>query len=237
VDWNDSLVQAIEIAYRLGFRVLYLAGCEMFVRPSAEQIARGEERGVVYEPRETLQAFFGRCATAGLPREEMDRLESPVQYHFDERKPLAAAINTDLHYFRVAQYLRLVRRSLSLAGLELISVTPESRLNDYFQHRSVEEVLREIECTVGDPSAEPTRGLYSTTATRAPAGLGPMRDYRPHHWPKQGPPRGAAPPPHKTLVVKGENELLREQKRAARDRLRLALDELPEIPVRIDEVG
>jgi hypothetical protein len=39
------------------------------------------------------------------------------------------------------------------------------------------------------------------------------------------------------LVVKGENELLREQKRAARDRLRLALDELPEIPVRIDEVG
>ena len=47
IDWADSMVQAIDILYRLGFRVIYLAGCEMRVRLSAEQLERAARAGVV----------------------------------------------------------------------------------------------------------------------------------------------------------------------------------------------
>jgi hypothetical protein len=182
VDWNDSFVQAIEIAYRIGFRVLYLAGCDFCVRPSTAQIERARGSGVEYIPRELLDGFFERCVAAGIARTEMETLEPPPQYHFDERKPLAAAIQTDLHYFRTAQYLRLSRRALSLAGLELVSVTSESRLNEYFPYRAADDVLADLGATVGRPDEEPTQGLYTRVGTRTPAGIAPMRDLKPHHW-------------------------------------------------------
>jgi hypothetical protein len=182
VDWSDSMVQAIDILYRLGFRVLYLAGCEMRVAPSAEQIARGAAVGVTYDADGLLSDFVRECAKAGLEAEELDRLPSGRQYHFDEQKPIRAAANTDLHYFRIAQYLRLSRRAMGLAGLRLVSVTPGSRLNDYFPYEPVRSVLARIAREVGDPSAEPVRGLYRQEVERQPAGLGPMRDYRPKNW-------------------------------------------------------
>ena len=238
IDWNDSLVQAIDIAYRLGFRVLYLAGCEMFVRPPAEHVELAAAKGVTYTPRETLAAFYERCEKVGLARSELERSGLPVQYHFDERKPLAATINTDLHYFRVSQYLRLVRRSLALAGVDLVSVTPQSRLNDYFPYRPAEDVLREIAETVGEPALETTRGRYMLTGTRSPEGLGPMRDFRPHHWPKTSAP---GPPQQKAGAGDARRRLDRRSagpgKPAARKRLCRALDEVPEIEIAIDEIG
>lgn len=240
-DWKDSLIQAIEIAYWLGFRVLYLAGCEMFVRPAEEHLSRAARAGVEYAPREALEGFYARCERAGLSRSELEQAALPRQYHFDEQKPLAAAIRTDLHYFRVSQYLRLARRSLGLAGLELVSVTPVSRLNDYFPYRPVKQVLTEIAETVGDPTRETTRGRYTSSGTGGPQGLGPMRDFRPHHWPRT--PRveagieGHADPCAKCARRKTHRPIAVSGKAAARGRLRQALEELPEIEVGIDEIG
>jgi len=182
VDWNDTLVQAIDILYRLGFRRIYLAGCEMIVSPSERWIAAAAERNVTYDPLMTLRDFSRKCEAAGLTRAEQDELETAEQYHFDERKPLASAINTDGHYFRIAQYLRLCRRSISLAGVELISVTPGSRLNDYFPYEIAEAVCQREADAIGFSDGEAVRGFYTQQQDRQLPGLGPMRDFRPHHW-------------------------------------------------------
>lgn len=146
---------------------------------------------------------------------------STRQYHFDESKPLAAAIQTDLHYFRVAQYLRLSRRAMALAGLDLISVTPGSRLNDYFPYQSVDTVAKHVATEVGDPEQETTRGLYTEQVQRMPPGLGPMRDYKPHHWPKTpANSRGASP-----------------SQNARKQRLAQLAAQVKEIPVSIREEG
>lgn len=229
IDWNDSLLQAIDIAYRLGFRVLCLAGCDMHVRPSEAQVRLAARHGVSFEPRQTLDLFVRDCEAAGLPREELGKLAAPSQYHFDEKKSFDAAVQTDLHYFRVAQYLRLARRSIALAGVEIVSVTPASRLNDYFPHPKVTSVLSRIHEDVGCPELESTAGRYSLTEPRSPQGLGPMRDFRPHHWPDR---RRHAP--------RDEHHAERDddvQLRNPRPRLRAALDELPETPVHLNEQG
>lgn len=237
VDWNDTFVQAIDVCYRLGFRVMYLAGCDFHVRPSEPQRARSAAAGVDYVPKETLEGYFERCAAAGIPRAEMEALDPPAQYHFDEGKPLAAAIQTDLHYFRTAQYLRLSRRALSLAGVELISVTPGSRLNDYFPYRTAESVLAEIGSEVGRPEEEPTRGLYTQALSRAPEGLGPMRDLRPHHW------RGGEPPRRDVEDRQPREPELSRPRDAQRGRSEAArrvcdaVKAAAEVPVAIDEMG
>ncbi len=220
-DWQDSLVQAIHIAYVLGFRTLYLAGCDMHIAPGGEWAEHGASLGVHYTHRELLKDFHHRCLQRGLSTEQIETLGSTRQYHFDESKPLAAALHTDLHYFRVAQYLRLSRRAMALAGMELVSVTPESRLNDYFSYQSVESVLERIATEIGEPAHEPTRGLYTEQVRRTLDGLGPMRDFKPHHWNKEPPaPRPSAP------ACPSKHE-----------RLQRAIAAIPDVPVSIREVG
>ncbi len=218
-DWQDSLIQAIHIAYLLGFRTLYMAGCDMFVSPSTAWCEQAKTIGVEYIPREPLKEFHQRCLSRGMPASTPDHPGSTRQYHFDESKPLAAAMQTDLHYFRVAQYLRLSRRAISLAGMELISVTPESRLNDYFSYQSVDEVCSRISTEIGQPHQEPTRGLYTESVRRTPAGLAPMRDFRPHHWGKET----AVPKPSPIPLPK--------------KRLAKALDAVRDVPVSVKEEG
>jgi hypothetical protein len=179
VDWADSLVQAVEILYRLGFRRLLLAGCELCLRPSRDWVRRANELGVIYMEGEPLKDFARRCREKGLSDDEMARLGAGPLYHFDETKPFAAALATDSHYFRVVQSLRLSRRSLCQAGLQLISVTPRSRLNPFFEYRPVEAALDQLRIEIGDPQREPTRGLYTQTAERPRPGLGLMRDVLP----------------------------------------------------------
>ncbi len=182
LDWADSLVQAIDILYRLGFRRVLLAGCELRVQPSAAQLELAQTRGVELNPRETLAEFVQRCRTKGLSLQGLAQIEGPTQYHFDEAKPFAAAIQTDQHYFRIVQALRLSRACLVQHGMELISVTPESRLNDYFLYRTVTEACASITQAVGTAASEPTRGLYTQQAQRWSATLGPMRDVKPPLW-------------------------------------------------------
>jgi hypothetical protein len=178
VDWGDSLVQAIDILYRLGFRVVYLAGCEMRVQPSAEQIARAAACGVEYSARLPLAEFLDRCRRAGLSDRDLDALPPAKFYHFAEHKRIRAAAQTDAHYDRIVQCLRMSRRSLALAGMRLISVTPGSRLNDFFPYLSVEHALERIRTTVGDPRTERVTGLYRERCRDAPAQEA-MRDISP----------------------------------------------------------
>lgn len=228
VDWADSMVQAIDILYRLGFRTIYLAGCEMRVRLSAEQLERAARAGVRYQPPELLNDFLKRAGDAGVSAEEFEELPAGPHYHFDEQKPVRAAANTDSHYFRISQYLRLSRRSLSLAGVRLISVTPGSRLNDYFPYRRAEDVLEEIHRTVGDPRSEDVSGRYQQIEPRHPDDLGPMRDFRPHNWkssPTPTKPEPVTKKPEKELIVEGEGFQRLQDALKELDRADLVLDE------------
>ncbi len=115
---------------------------------------------------EPLAEFTRRSREAGLSGEEQRRIGLGAQYHFDEEKSFEAAIQTDGHYFRVVQSLRLCRSTFAAAGLRLISVTPRSRLNAFFSYQPVEAALDQFRLTIGDPDREPTRGLYTQTAAR-----------------------------------------------------------------------
>lgn len=227
-DWQDSLVQSIEIAWQLGFRTLYLAGCDMVIRPPVEQLQLAAAVNIAYEPLEPLRSFYDRCRQAGLSDEQLARHSPDRQYHFDESKPLTAAAQTDFHYFRVAQYLRLSRRTMALAGLRLISVTPESRLNDAFEYSDVALALDSVHQLVGDPRCESTPGRYTGKESRQPTGLAPMRDFPPHNWPRLKADRQAAiQPPNQQRAARppGEN----------RKRFREALADPPEVPVPLDQ--
>ncbi|WP_145266727.1 hypothetical protein [Calycomorphotria hydatis] len=50
IDWSDSMLQAIDILYRLGFRTIYVVGADLFVQPSAEQIEAAKDVGIEYHP-------------------------------------------------------------------------------------------------------------------------------------------------------------------------------------------
>lgn len=179
LDWADSLVMAIDIAYRLGFRRLFLAGCEMRVSVPAEVIESGKELGIEAVEGESLVEWAERLQGQGVSLEQFDKEASTGVYHFDEPKPLAAALATDRHYFRIAQSLRLARKCFASSGLELVSVTPGSRLNDYFSYREADDVCDELERLWGDPASEQERGRYSLSRPRMPSGIGPMRDFPP----------------------------------------------------------
>jgi len=234
-DWQDSLIQAIEIAYRLGFRQLYLAGCEMVIRPSPPLLREARRRKVFWIPGELLGDFVRRCEQAGLSRAEMEKFSTQSQYHFDEKKSFVAALQTDAHYFRIAQTLRLCRRSMALAGLQLTSVTPRSRLNAHFPVMTVAQACRQIEKVTGNPRREQTHGRYSQTMDRRPANSGPMRDVSPHFWPaKQRSPAMAAQQqqPEKRQPDKPSPQSSR-QNPSPRQKLQRALEELPEVAVRL----
>lgn len=220
VDWADSMVQGIDILYRLGIRRIYLAGCEMRVRPSEKQMRTALGRGIEYREGELLLDFVKRCERGGVSAEELDEAGETEVYHFDERKPIRSAANTDFHYFRVAQYLRLSRRNLSLAGVELISTSRGSRLNDYFPYRPITEACREILMEVGDPAEERTAGRYRLTGPRVERELGAMRDFRPHRWEEKGTRKLPAKrsPAGKNVEAEGGTDLLIEQEGLVRGR-------------------
>lgn len=223
-DWQDSLIQAIDIAWHLGFRRLILVGCEMCLAPDARLQSLAESHGVEYQPRELLSDFIKRCQNSGISQSTLDQTGLDEQYHFAETKPLAAAIQTDFHYFRICQYLRLSRRAMISAGLELISATPHSRLNDDFEFQTIDVAAQTILDATGNPSLEQTQGRYTSSASRQPATLGPMRDFKPHFWNALG-----QPPRPETQVEAVPDPV------NGRQRLRHALNELPEIAIDLKE--
>jgi hypothetical protein len=126
-----------------------------------------------------LTEFLERCRRAGLPDGELDALPPAALYHFAEHKRIRAAAQTDAHYFRIAQCLRMSRRSLALAGMRLISVTPRSRLNDFFPSLPIDHALERLRGTVGDPRTEGVTGLYRERVCRQPPVHEAVRDVSP----------------------------------------------------------
>ena len=223
-DWQDSLIQAIDIAYRLGFRRLLLAGCDLLIAPDAQLQSLAKRHGVDYTHGELLSDFIDRCRSTAIAESSIDDIQLNGQYHFNERKPIKSAIQTDFHYFRVVQYLRLSRRTMVSAGLEIVSVTHHSRLNDHFPVISVEQSVQRILDEVGDPDREQTLGRYTSQHSRQMPNLGPMRDFRPHFWKANG------TPPDRQVEAPAT-----PGNQAARQRLRRELEDLPEIAVNLKE--
>jgi len=216
-DWQDSLIQAIDLAYRLGFRDLYLVGSEMQIAPSRELLKIALAAGVAWQRGELLGNLVRGCERQGLSREALESLSTGPQYHFSETKSLAAAIQTDFHYYRVCQYLRLARRAMALAGLRLFSVTPHSRLNAFFPHFTLAAACARILAQTGDPRTETTQGRYSRPEKRQPDTARGTRDFKPHFWNAAGEPDPVKTPP--------------EQPPALRSKLQQAVEALPEIVV------
>ncbi|MEZ6047058.1 MAG: hypothetical protein R3C11_16040, partial [Planctomycetaceae bacterium] len=154
-------------------------------------------------------------------------------------KSLQAAANAEMHYFRIAQYLRLSRRAMSLAGLQLISVSPVSRLNDYFPVMSLEEAVQEIKADVGDPAQEQTEGLYRQLSDRRAAFWGPMHDYRPPVNPndRREKPDIDALNAGKEFLVEQEGFDPVRNKETQRERVRDEVRKMMEEPLELQEEG
>ncbi|MBA4031361.1 MAG: hypothetical protein C0478_10805 [Planctomyces sp.] len=178
LDWNDSLIQAIDILFHLGFRTLYLAGCELSIAPATAFIEHAAREGLEHHPGQPLRHFLEQCKSRQIAPELSPNEVTGPQYHFDEAKPLAATLRTDEHYQRTVQLLRLSRKSLTQAGLRLVSVTPDSRLNDYFHYQPVAEVLTTLAAAAGSPELHRTRGLYTGQPLPPPPLRCPMRDLK-----------------------------------------------------------
>jgi len=207
VDWNDSLVQAIDLAYQLGFRTLYLLGCEMKVQPGAELRTFAETHGLPVPDGAGLHEILSQWDKRGFGRNKRSEISPGGIYHFDEMKTLEAAGSTDFHYFRIAQFLRLSRRALSLAGVRLVSVTPESRLNEFFPYCRLADALSEIEESCGSPQAESTRGRYTATSGRMHPAAKRMRDFQPLHWSSEKKKRGTSSTPEKSRSLTRAEQL------------------------------
>lgn len=200
---KDSFVQALDIGFRLGFRIFYCVGTDMVIRPSAGQVRLAESVGMTYDPNkgtlikrdnvrdvwsDRLPDFVDEYVRArnGLERAKaIEELETPAresQYSFTERKPLAAALHSDSHYWERVQYLRLSRRCLSINGVSLVSCTPGSRLNAWFRTSTVAEACEAIRKSVGCPASEKTKGKYSGDVDLS-LGLPVHKDVMPYSWP------------------------------------------------------
>jgi len=232
VDWNDSFVQAIDILFQLGFRRIYLAGCDLHIQASADLCQKAENCGVKLPEGRALSDVVAACEKKGVPRNELAACDPGQLYHFDQFKSFRASVATDQHYMRVVQYLRLSRRSMTTAGLELISVTPGSRLNDYFAFRTPHAVCEELTRRIGGPQTERTAGLYEQTEPRTPPLKWMMKDFRPLHWTTE---EKVPDPMDAANVVDDEADLPMPVK--SRDRFREDVREMRRQSVEINEVG
>ncbi len=244
VDCQDSFIQAIDIAFRLGFRTMFLVGCELIIRPSEQQVYAAEQAGVEYDwwkgvtkleksRGALLRDFDNACIAKGMQRDALPGeddhaggrkrilldLERPEHYSFSEQRKWTTTLACDEHYYKTTQWLRMARTNLALNGVNLISCTPLSRLNDYFPLLTVEEAVESIHRYVGNPEAETTEGSYES-----PGSVGenfmPMKDYRPHMWEE-----GAALPVS-AIAKKTED-----------DRLKALRGEIPDEAIEIEEVA
>lgn len=204
LDCQDSMIQAIDIIYRLGFRKVFMVGVELGIFPSEAQIDKASEYGVEWDMRTLstkmekgrdplLRGFDARCKQMGMIRhceEGEDCAEDgtkrtildvsrPNNYSMDEIRPWQTTLTSDEHYYRTSQYLRMAITNLYANGLDLNCCTYPSRIADYFPVVTVEEACEWIKDHVGDPRQEITSGAYNDPP-KPGSNLMPMRDYKPH---------------------------------------------------------
>ena len=183
---QDSMLQALDIMFQMGIRHVYCLGCEMKMIPSHEQVCYGQEVGVNYDTlvksySDAKQAYTKRTdllsefvkqlmdKTKQTMKEVHAHLESLTregQYAMSEQKGFAAAVKSDMHYWQRVQTLRLSRPCFERYGFKLTSVSNNSRLNDYFPHCSVQDLISDVDLSMGTYQDEITLGRYTGQAER-----------------------------------------------------------------------
>lgn len=176
----DSFIMTLDIAIRLGFRKIYCLGTDMAVRPSPAQLHMICDAGVNYDTATKSVQLRGtkpsvstdllgeiiteyskhREINTQQAYEELAKCDREEQYSFGETKALRSAVSSDKHYWERVQYLRLSRKNLATNGIDLISCTPDSRLNDWFPYVPVEDAIKQIEYDSGSVSEEILKGRY-----------------------------------------------------------------------------
>jgi hypothetical protein len=161
---QDSFIQAIDIAFRLGFRHVYCIGTEMRVWLSDAQRAYAESVGIQFQDdlaKVTDGRWSDRLAlvTAEIAKKTGMKLREAYQileeqdreflYCFGETKNLEATVNCDEHYWQRVQFVRLAKRNMALNGFSMVSCTPNSRLNGVLRTCDVTQACREIDSRHG----------------------------------------------------------------------------------------
>ncbi len=251
---RDSFVQALDIAFHLGFRRLYTVGTDMRVRLSPAQLEFASGNGIeIRDERWKITSGDGKkewwsdkltslCEAlvekkVAADRNELDKLfaecDREEQYSFSEEKPFRQACHTDEHYYWVIQQLRQARKSISQAGVQLVNCTPGSRLADYFPTADITDVLIDEVSSIGDPRHEKTFGRYQGKHEPPGHRFPHMIDQAPHDWNKTLAERNAA----ETVVPKrlnGQVENVPDMLKGVRERFE-AFEKKANIP--IQEVG
>ena len=158
IDCSDSFLQAVDLAIRLGFRTIYLAGCDFFVTLSENQIKLFEqwfdempvtearpvkEKFIYADPHNNLLSTCTYLSTNGgrtvtsvaRALEALDELEL---YSFGSAKTnWDRAISCDGHYYGSVNWLMQGRRCLDQLGVEVKLLdaynSPLSRLRPFFE--------------------------------------------------------------------------------------------------------
>lgn len=154
-DSKDSLTQAIDIAIRLGFKHILLAGCDMYVPLSTEQVAymeehieampaddkgrkekfiHGDSENSLWSAIEAIAKAENRLAATVVA--DLDKLPQSDLYYFgDVGVPFAKKVMVDQHCFAVTNWLRQSRRCLDSLGVTvrlLSGSNGNSRLSKVF---------------------------------------------------------------------------------------------------------
>lgn len=163
IDARDSMLQAIDIAIRLGFKDIYLSGCDLHYKLNDAQVEYLRKYQPDYHNCDPENGLWDVLKTVEKSKkfiedhpDEGKRMQKLIEtlsemgmseiYSFGNAGcDFGKAIHVDQHSRKVATRLRLARRCLDRLGVSIKLIEPqsgmESRLNPYFPTVTA-EVLR-----------------------------------------------------------------------------------------------
>ncbi len=164
IDSKDSLIQAIDIAIRLGFKTIYLVGADLMVHLTEPQQAWLKERVEKCEIKEKPGTFetyeYGDpdnslWSLVQMVAKNESRLVAAVihdlkncgyepLYSFGEASTnFEKMVMADHHFYATANWLRQSRRCLDSLGVRVFTTLSHGRLNhvfpDFYITRQIEE--------------------------------------------------------------------------------------------------
>ena len=163
IDARDSMLQAIDIAIRLGFKDIYLSGCDLHYKLNNAQVEYLRKYQPDYHNCDPENGLWDVLKTVEKSKkfiedhpDEGKRMQKLIEtlsemgmseiYSFGNAGcDFGKAIHVDQHSRKVATRLRLARRCLDRLGVSIKLIAPqcgmESRLSPYFPTVTA-EVLR-----------------------------------------------------------------------------------------------
>lgn len=170
LDVNNTVPQAIDICFRLGFRKLYLIGLDNWIQPTREQIEFAAKEGVEYDgvfvkmskkyheqeysdklidfakelERKTGKSWDDVCHSLGLLKgEKTDHAKKlgDLKEKQSVSKEFATLANIDSHYWKCCQLYRQAACNMARNGVEIISCMKNSRWNFTVKNESPLEAI------------------------------------------------------------------------------------------------